>query len=143
MKKKEGKKIGVTYVGKRIRGDKVFQTFTYGQKVMSFTGVKYVSIGYKYEATQLDDGHIQIQRTPEQIPNSYVEDTAKIDEWEMEDEIAASFMRRKRASARANGIMKKMEIELAPIRKRYRGLKGLEEIRAFESLVLRLLNTRD
>lgn len=117
------KKLPLIYIGRRVSGERVVHTFLdpKTKKEMCWLKVRYVHIGYVYEAEVHDKGVVKMELVPERFdpPVAINEDTLR--KWELLDVAANAFLKRKRAanSARRNNSVKEVINRLKPILKNY------------------------
>jgi hypothetical protein len=121
------------YIGRRIQGqwdEKVVSAFLYNKKEYYWSGIKYVQIGARYEAT--DD--FKMARNPKFV--SGFEEI--LPEWIDKDKAAEECLRRKRESSRAKNLSDESWPSLRPLHLRAKKLSFFEKQR-FAEYIARLI----
>lgn len=130
------KKIQLTFIGLRItQDDKVMQAFLHGKERLYFTGIKFLSIGRKYEAVSKGKGEISMLKNPPVIDCDPVNITS---EWRDANSAAIQFMKRKREALKGKREADEMWPALKPLHERCLKLNAWER-RSFAEYVARLI----
>jgi hypothetical protein len=97
------KKIELTYIGRRLHGDSVFQFFTDGKTELPYRGLRGLVIGFVYPAQRYSDGKTTISKRPEALRESGRE----CRQWAALDGVAEEFLHKRRARDRAHDLVRK------------------------------------
>jgi len=125
-------KIKLTYIGRRLNGDKLVFTFLEGKKEVYFGKTKWLTIGHQYEAVRTKT-NLEMNQRPEDLGESGVSEE-HIEKWNVQDGIAKQKYDKRRLSLKLKSN-KFLTANLGTLRSLCKGLSFSEKRYLLEFLL--------
>lgn len=135
------KKVETIYLGKRLNGDRLAQLFRKkgSRKDLFWSGIKYVTIGESYYASQNGE-RLQMPVRPQPI-ESVKADRDRTKRWEVEEAVALNEYQRRKVVEKINREPRFLE-DIPNLVKFVEGLTFIERKEFIEWLCFKIINYR-